>query len=173
MVRQKFIFYHFGLISFDFDSDCAEGLMCFQRERDQPVPGCQDRGPGFDSRGDYCVPMPIVLPNDEDDIDNAATAGPSLADEFSYAPASDAPASDAPVLAAESESTSVPAAVDDDAPLPLTLPGNDGEPADAFPLGECQVRPRGQYGYRNKLQVADFSPFVYLVFLGRLRQRCR
>lgn len=42
----------------DNDDDCQEGLMCFQREPDQSVPGCQDGGQGFDSRGDYCVAMP-------------------------------------------------------------------------------------------------------------------
>ena len=42
----------------DTDADCQEGLMCFQRDPDQSVPGCQDGGQGFDSRGDYCVAMP-------------------------------------------------------------------------------------------------------------------
>lgn len=42
----------------DTDEDCAEGLMCFQREPNESVPGCQDGGPGFGSRGDYCVTMP-------------------------------------------------------------------------------------------------------------------
>ena len=30
-------------------------MYCFQREPNQPIPGCPDFGPGYDARNDYCV----------------------------------------------------------------------------------------------------------------------
>ena len=43
----------------DTDADCEEGLICFQRNRYTPVPGCS--GQGIYNR-DYCiVPQPGVL----------------------------------------------------------------------------------------------------------------
>lgn len=40
----------------DDDADCADGTVCFQRERDDgsPVPGCGSGGPGDIPGADYC-----------------------------------------------------------------------------------------------------------------------
>ena len=43
----------------DQDSDCAEGLQCFQRDGVQAVPGCSGRGvPNFD----YCYNSSTAIP---------------------------------------------------------------------------------------------------------------
>lgn len=48
----------------DTDDDCAEGLVCFQRDANETVPGCQ--GGQFDtSRSDFCImdgPSPSMSP---------------------------------------------------------------------------------------------------------------
>ena len=36
----------------DIDEDCADGLICYQREQDQPIPGCLGED---SSRNDYCI----------------------------------------------------------------------------------------------------------------------
>jgi hypothetical protein len=46
----------------DSDEDCGDGLICFQREHGDPVPGC----PGVDlSKTDYCIPLENRLPTTE------------------------------------------------------------------------------------------------------------
>lgn len=60
----------------DTDDDCAEGLMCYQREREESVPGCQDGGQGFDSRGDYCVMKDMTMTGE----DMMASVAPSDGD---------------------------------------------------------------------------------------------
>ena len=53
--------YPLGLCQGDCDSDddCQDGLICFFRDPDEPVPGCL----GDDSsRSDYCIPDPNALP---------------------------------------------------------------------------------------------------------------
>lgn len=45
----------------DYDSDCEDGLTCFQRSSQDPVPGCQDGGEGFFSSVDYCI-LPTEAP---------------------------------------------------------------------------------------------------------------
>ena len=47
----------------DYDSDCEDGLTCFQRSSQDPVPGCQDGGEGFFSSVDYCI-LPIEEPTE-------------------------------------------------------------------------------------------------------------
>ena len=44
----------------DTDTDCEGDLVCFQRNRGDPVPGCS--GNDFTSRGDYCIEPPMELP---------------------------------------------------------------------------------------------------------------
>jgi hypothetical protein len=47
----------------DIDEDCGEGLICFQREKNQAIPGC-DGGLGDNSRTDYCIPdIPSIAPS--------------------------------------------------------------------------------------------------------------
>lgn len=53
----------------DTDDECAEGLVCFQREANQPIPGCPDFGPGFDSKGDFCVKSPEEMPEEPEEED--------------------------------------------------------------------------------------------------------
>lgn len=61
----------------DLDSDCADGLVCFQRGPGIPVPGCLD-GDKEMSRTDFCIAdpssrqMPSIL-------DTSPTGPPSLA----------------------------------------------------------------------------------------------
>lgn len=50
------------------DSDCADGLKCYQRDSSEDVPpGCQDGGDGAISTHDYCY-----TPDDADDGDGTA-----------------------------------------------------------------------------------------------------
>lgn len=52
----------------DSDSDCADGLKCYQRDSSDDVPpGCQDGGDGDISDSDYCYD-----PDDADDGDGTA-----------------------------------------------------------------------------------------------------
>eukprot|EP00980_Cylindrotheca_fusiformis_P024826 scaffold12540_cov105-Cylindrotheca_fusiformis.AAC.5 len=44
----------------DSDSDCDEGLACFQRNANEAIPGCRG-GLDDDSAHDYCVPQ-VWLP---------------------------------------------------------------------------------------------------------------
>lgn len=46
----------------DRDADCADGLVCYQREKNQPVPGCEGDD---ESRNDYCVYPPEEAPTSE------------------------------------------------------------------------------------------------------------
>lgn len=55
----------------DYDSDCEDGLTCFQRSSQDSVPGCQDGGEGFFSSVDYCI-LPIEEPTT---MTNATDAG--------------------------------------------------------------------------------------------------
>ena len=41
----------------DYDSDCKEGLRCFERDRFASVPGCSGDGEGG---MDYCIPSALV-----------------------------------------------------------------------------------------------------------------
>jgi hypothetical protein len=38
----------------DFDTDCAEGLVCFQRNKSESIPGCIN-GEFENSLTDYCI----------------------------------------------------------------------------------------------------------------------
>ena len=49
----------------DADADCAEGLVCFQREQGEPVPGCAtisgaDAGARAPASFDYCVDVTLL-----------------------------------------------------------------------------------------------------------------
>ena len=48
------------------DDDCKAGMMCFQRELGQPVPGCATSG--FDD-SDYCVGLGKNANADEVDVE--------------------------------------------------------------------------------------------------------
>ena len=55
--------YPLGLCQGDCDNDaeCADGLICFQRDQNDPVPGCL----GTDSsRNDYCIVDPNAVPSE-------------------------------------------------------------------------------------------------------------
>jgi len=142
----------------DTDEDCAEGLYCFQRDAYEPVPGCGNKptGAGFDTRADYCVQGP----NPADDSDMTITEAPEE-DTFlegdtqtgtaspSFAVTEDATvqltltesveeaSNMEPAIAAEERPDGSGTMITDDI-KPLQVPGNNGEPADAFPLQNCQ-----------------------------------
>ena len=50
----------------DVDAHCAPGLICFQRNEHEAVPGCSG-GKADDSKTDFCIdPLSLVLPLDCD-----------------------------------------------------------------------------------------------------------
>jgi hypothetical protein len=56
----------------DIDEDCGEGLICFQREKNQAIPYCEG-GLEDNSRTDYCIPDLSEIPS------LAPSSGPSSA----------------------------------------------------------------------------------------------
>jgi hypothetical protein len=116
------------------DSECQEGLYCFQRGPNTPVPGCiggeKDR-----SRTDYCTdtapqaPMTSPPPPTRPPISTASpTAPPQATTRF-------------PTFSPETGSTVVSTSSPVSKPTPTpgyiySYPG--GPPAGAYPLGQCQ-----------------------------------
>ena len=149
----------------DRDDECQSGMFCFQRSGVDEVPGCQGQGrPGKD----YCFDRPPaylwIMGNDgspaknfplgvcEGDCDNDEECATGLTcmqrNGNEAVPGCQGPAKrrkDYCYLMVTPESSDpIPT------PLPTVSPptptliqlfyaGNDGEPAEAFPLGECQV----------------------------------
>lgn len=73
----------------DYDSDCQEGLVCFQRSANDPVPGCKSGGMGFFASIDYCIiPPPTMAP----------TTAPLTAAPLTGAPLTAAPLTAAPMV---------------------------------------------------------------------------
>ena len=124
-------------------------MVCFQREPEESVPGCQDGGDGFESRGDYCVSAELV------GVAGDATAATTFAPSDAQMALEAAILNDGLQMAMEE--TSAPAE-----DTPLTVAGQNGDPASAFPLGLCQVRLKG-YSYHSFFHTF-VSKFVFYVF---------
>lgn len=120
----------------DFDSECAEGLICFQRGAFEPVPGCTG-GELDDKMTDYCIldpfgsgfddsttsapaVAPIALPVPV--VPTAATASPSVSSAATEAPV--APVTASPVATAVNETMS-----------PTPVPGPVGPPKPVWNRG--------------------------------------
>ena len=125
----------------DNDDECGPGLICFQRDPLDPVPGCL----GVDrSQNDYCIRDPNTEPAlkpTSAPVADAATDTPGTEEETAVPTPSPTPrTTDAPVA---EESTDVPtitpAATTTSVPvLELELKGNNGSPSSVYPLGECE-----------------------------------
>lgn len=102
----------------DQDSDCDRGLICFQRDRFDEVPGC--RG-DLAARTDFCVR--------EEDY-NGGTVRPQSISRPSFAPTPD-PRCPFGAVAVSRQGD------DDEMPFAEYV-GDNGEPEDLFPLGMCQ-----------------------------------
>ena len=72
-----------------WDSDCLEGLVCFQREGYEEVPGCAGRG---QNSANYCVPDVLNALDSEPMLSNAPTLpitiAPSMTETISVSSAS-------------------------------------------------------------------------------------
>lgn len=111
----------------DDDSECDVGLVCFQRDEFEAVPGCEG-GEEAGAKTDYCFANP-----------NASTETPSVSPTTStLQPSQSASPSSVPTLSPKPTITSPPVTM---APTQLPLlevVGNNGSPESAFPLGLCQ-----------------------------------
>lgn len=97
----------------DNDSECAEGLVCMMRSNGEAVYGCT--GEDFASAtDDFCY-----------DAGSMPSASPTTPK---------------PTASPTSRPTRAPAVPTLEAPRPLEIMGNNGDPAWAFPLDACQVR---------------------------------
>jgi hypothetical protein len=122
------------------------GLICFQREAGQEVPGCQG-SEGFDSRADYCILIQDVLPEDAKTMvpSFADTMAETMGDTMANTVTETMSMSDAAVLllgASEFLGTAVTTTLE---PTEMVLPlgslavvGQNGLPNRRFPLGHCE-----------------------------------
>ena len=108
----------------DSSSDCAMGLICFERVAGQAVPGCSGTP---DGSKDYCI-----RPEDlADSLNPPVTATvPVSAPVPVFVPV--------PVLVPVFVPVPVLVPVSEDVGLALTDPGDNYIPADVFPLGLCE-----------------------------------
>ncbi|KAL7531368.1 hypothetical protein ACHAWF_008976 [Thalassiosira exigua] len=67
----------------DFDADCSEGFACFQRNDNEPVPGCYGLAGKF---WDYCAPEDVVPPLPTMDFDKTAGSDVEFAQEKACKP---------------------------------------------------------------------------------------
>jgi len=113
----------------DSDDDCDFGLICFQREPNEDVPGCEG-GLTINARTDFCIRDPFVTdpPTVLQTISTQQTSSPTAVPSNSGEPV----ISPAPI---EFPTTSEPTA---QAPKYLEVVGNNGSPSSAFPLQQCQ-----------------------------------
>jgi len=112
----------------DSDEDCDVGLICFQREAFQEVPGCNG-GEQEDSMTDYCIIDPS-LSTTYPPTTSPPTLAPTAIPTSIMLPVPDA---SSPVTATAPQPTA--AATTSNV---LQVVGNNGEPPEAFPLQQCQ-----------------------------------
>merc|ERR1719287_220191 len=137
----------------DGDDECQAGLKCFLREPGGPLPpGCPGRprhaGGTVDNGNDFCY-----------DPAAAEDADATAADEATADAAAAADDEKPPNLFADEASTEEDDGVDDEdgAPHLLAVVGNNGRPARAFPLAECQ----GDCDDDGECQVRASAAFVF------------
>ncbi len=103
----------------DDDDECAGDLICYQRGRNEAVPGCAGGRNERDST-DYCILPPTASPT----ISHAPSQQPTI----SIAPSVSQAPSDEPSFSPTAKPTR----------LLINKVGNGGSPSEVFPLGLCQ-----------------------------------
>lgn len=111
----------------DADNDCAEGLVCFQRDALMEVPGCEG-GATFAAATDFCMADSTKTPTTAPTPQPTESPSPTAAPTVSLAPTKSPSPTTAPVTEAPTPYV----------PKQIEVVGNDGFPEDLFPLGLCQ-----------------------------------
>jgi hypothetical protein len=117
----------------DTDDDCEVGLLCFQRNSTQPVPGCEG-GEQDTTPSDYCILDVTPAPS----VSSAPSQQPSTTFSPSQAPSESVQPSAAPSESFKPSTSANPSLAPTPKPLGLLFAyPKEGPPADAYPLGLC------------------------------------
>jgi hypothetical protein len=117
----------------DTDDDCEVGLLCFQRNSTQPVPGCEG-GEQDTTPSDYCILDVTPAPS----VSSAPSQQPSTTFSPSQAPSESVQPSAAPSESFKPSTSANPSLAPTPKPLGLLFAyPEEGPPTDAYPLGLC------------------------------------
>ena len=109
----------------DSDDDCQSGLVCFQRDFNDIVPGCS--GDVSNNNYDYCIHPSDTASSQNQDDDTLDTLAPTKSSTMAptTAPTPSTASPTAPIIV---NTTSTE----------LAIMGNNGDPSNVFPLAVCQ-----------------------------------